>query len=614
MQGSPLLSQYVTSYKILYSVDGQTFHNVVDETNQPQLFSGSIDPKTPVKSMFKIPIEAKVIRFYPVTWSGAIAMRVELLGCSLQKTPTVTPIPPVHHDEHEEKPICDEPFGVESGLLHDDQIILSSFKSQIAEVIAKQALKLSSDLGWQPNLDSPNEFVIFDFKQLRNVTGIRLKGGQHGWVKSYKILYSNDLIAWNKLLSADGMNEQTFLANFDATTAKTNYFRLPIQTRAIKIIPLTWTSCIEMKIEPIGCFIPYEYTPPTPLPPLPINVTCDICPGIAADSGMIEGVCKCRSGQFWNGVECVARNMCPCIVDGLTYGVGAQFESNDCAQCTCVLGGNLQCKPRDCQPCGKGLRRVVSASCLCRCEPCPANEILCQTSGTCIPEAKWCDGVQDCADDELNCAYKSQSSRKTIETIKEKIIVTETCSKPKCPPGYIVKLHKSTKAKTSPMLNNDNAPSANDVNEILKTTNGSRADKLDSKLPRPNKKRGDKMLAPLNECPEYDCVPEKPAVAIGIEELKCPQPTCPGGYEIVFDTKPLSTACAKYRCELIPQKDVVCNVTGSTFSTFDGVEFKYDVCDHILARDLLANNWTISCKCFESFWVLKLILLRELYI
>lgn len=592
MQGSPIFDQYVTSFKIVYSVDGHAFHYLIDEQSQPQLFSGPIDSRAPVKSMFKIPIEAKMIRIYPLTWHGSIAIRVELLGCLLRQTNNVVPIlPVVHHDDSEDKPICDDSLGVENELLHADQIILSSYKTQITEDIAKKSLKLSSSLGWQPNLDSPNEFVLFDFKQIRNVTGIRVKGGEHGWVKSYKILYSNDLNVWNKLLAADAINEQLFLGNFDAITAKTNYFRFPIQTRAIKIIPVSWSNCIEMKIEPIGCFIPYEYIPPMPIALPLINMTCDICPGINADSHMIEGICKCRSGQYWNGVECVARNMCPCVVNQLTYGVGAQFESDNCGQCTCVLGGIVQCKQRECPSCGNGLRRILSPACLCQCEPCPANEILCQTSGTCIAESKWCDGVQDCPDDELNCSHKSQSTQKTYEIVKEKVTITESCHKPKCPPGTIVKFHQKAKPKASAMFDNGDEPSANNINEIFKASNGAGFEKFDSKLPRPNKKQGD-MDNVVEECAEYDCIPVKPA---GItEEVKCVQPSCPGGYQIVFDTKPLSTACAKYRCELIPQKDVVCNATGRTFNTFDGVEFKYDVCDHILARDLWSNNWTIS--------------------
>lgn len=399
MQGSPIFDQYITSFKILHSHEGRAFSYLVDETSKPQIFNGPIDSRVPVKSMFKIPIEAKVVRIYPLTWHGSIAIRAELLGCSPNEvTQEENTIPP-YHEQIEEKPICDDPMGVESGTLQNNQIKLSSHKTNVPEDEAKDSLKFSSPNGWQPNIDTPNEFVLFDFQLLRNVTGVKTKGGQNCWVSAFNVLYTQDFIIWNKLLNADGSGEQLFLGNFDAITEKANYFRLPIQARAIKIMPSKWHECIEMKIEPLGCFIPYEYPILEDEKPVTqttvLNLTCNICPGVESD-GMIEGVCKCRNNAFWNGVECISRSMCPCIVNHLTYGVGAQFESDDCSHCTCVLGGIVQCKPQECKPCGKGLRRVKSSACLCVCEPCPADQILCPTSGACIPVKSWCDGIQDC--------------------------------------------------------------------------------------------------------------------------------------------------------------------------------------------------------------------------
>lgn len=147
------------------------------------------------------------------------------------------------------------------------------------------------------------------------------------------------------------------------------------------------------------------------------------------------------------------------------------------------------------------------------------------------------------------------------------------------------------------MLNNDETPSVNEVVGLYKDSGEDNAD-IHSKLPLPHdvKKKKHVELA----CVEYDCIPEKPSVSIQTEKLTCPAPSCPSGYEIIFDKtlNPNSLACTKYKCELIPKKDVVCNVTGRTFSTFDGIEFKYDVCDHILVRDLASNNWTVSRKIY----------------
>ena len=195
IQGHPMLSQYVTSFKILHSFDGQVFHPLVDSENSPQIFAGSIDQKSPVQSMFKVPIEAKVVRISPITWSGAIAMRVELLGCTQPErskkfkkilgvttpsplgylTTTILPgrtsmdlrapvtIGPLTSENI--KPVCDDPMGVENGKLQPYQIKFSSMKplSTIANPKSKATftdiVKLSSHKGWMPAFDTKTEFV-----------------------------------------------------------------------------------------------------------------------------------------------------------------------------------------------------------------------------------------------------------------------------------------------------------------------------------------------------------------------------------------------------------------------------------------------------------------------
>lgn len=600
IQGSPIFDQYVTSFKILHSFDGKAFHYLVDETKTPQIFSGPIDSRTPVKSMFKIPIESKVIRIYPLTWHGSISIRAELLGCSpheIIKEMLPTPAP-LHHEEIIENPMCDDAMGVDNGNMNIDQISLSSFKVGTAKDAAKQSIKLSSVRGWKPNIDSPNEYVVFDFLELRNLTGIKTKGGQDCWVTAYTILYSKDLILWNQILRPDGKEEQIFLANFDGKSEKLNNFRFPVQARAIKFVPTKWQGCIETKIEPIGCFVPYKKPVKIIEKPVIIQSVCNICPGVDNNPHMIEGICQCDSNQFWNGIKCVERNLCPCIVEHMTYGIGAQFEKSDCSQCICVLGGIAQCKPRECRPCGPGLRRTQLGSCLCACEPCPANQILCQTSGECIPEKSWCDGIQDCPDDEINCAYKLQSHTKTIKKITEKVVITETCPEPKCPPGFYVKVVPSKKQKASAMLENDATATDNDTYDgIFKSSNDEVEKKYNSKLPLPGgKDKSMRKKKSRSDCVEYDCIPEKPIISGQTEKIVCTEPSCPSGYKVTFDGNIFGSPCKKYKCELVPIRDVVCNITGRTFNTFDEIEYKYDVCDHILARDLLTNKWIISLQ------------------
>jgi hypothetical protein len=149
VRGSSILSQYVTSFKVLYSLyDGTFFHVIEDENGNPQIFSGSVDSNTPVKNIFKTPAEAKFLRIYPLSYHGSMALRVEVLGCQrdARKPPIIfppigptTPImipltttampqvfatPPSVHTiapPHVEPP-CVDPMGVQNGVLSPSQI------------------------------------------------------------------------------------------------------------------------------------------------------------------------------------------------------------------------------------------------------------------------------------------------------------------------------------------------------------------------------------------------------------------------------------------------------------------------------------------------------------
>jgi von Willebrand factor len=51
-----------------------------------------------------------------------------------------------------------------------------------------------------------------------------------------------------------------------------------------------------------------------------------------------------------------------------------------------------------------------------------------------------------------------------------------------------------------------------------------------------------------------------------------------------------------FSCEPIVENDAVCNVTGRTFRTFDTTEFKFDICSHLLARDVNDEKWNVIMR------------------
>lgn len=334
MQGSPVFDQFVTSFKILHSHDGNVFHYLVEENtiDTPQIFRGPIDNRNPVETPFQVPIEAKAVRIYPLTWHESIAVRLELLGCdtnpdqityttsspttrkpNVTTTITTTTQRP-YVVEYTEKPMCDEPMGLDNGIMSSEQIEVSSYQATVAKPVKPiELLKLNALYGWQPKRNTLKEYVIFDFIEPRVVTALHTKGGPLGWVTMYRVEYSLDRITWNAIDDGNQIPKQ-FLANFDEYSLRKNHFEKPVQTRYLKVVPLKWHETIQMKIEPIGCFKPY----PPIVPAVEIATEqpseCGVCKGVMIAKSPLPGICQCYAPLYWNGNECVSRAECKCMV------------------------------------------------------------------------------------------------------------------------------------------------------------------------------------------------------------------------------------------------------------------------------------------------------------
>lgn len=63
---------------------------------------------------------------------------------------------------------------------------------------------------------------------------------------------------------------------------------------------------------------------------------------------------RCLADLWFDGVKCVNRTQCPCMVGHITYEVGSVFEKEDCSECICKLGGVSHCTPKQCGPCKEG--------------------------------------------------------------------------------------------------------------------------------------------------------------------------------------------------------------------------------------------------------------------
>ncbi|XP_073969601.1 hemolectin isoform X3 [Rhodnius prolixus] len=614
ISGSPEDNEFVKSFYILYSVNNATY-NYVAFMGMPELFKGPLTNTDRETITFQTPVEARYIRINPTSWTGAPAVRIEILGCDLTLIETTTLAPTMST-----LPVCLDDMSVS---MRDSQISVSSI-SQGTITAAK--ISLSGDSGWTPILSDKNQWLQFDFLGERLLTGIITSGGgpasvssaneSPAWVISYTIKYSADHKEWNPLTDDNG-GLHKFPGNVNNFDKVTHYFKHPIKARFLRILPADWHNKILMRIQILGCYENYpELTTEIPEVETLLPTDCNVCPGVAVTSD----ICHCPPTEWWDGEICTQRTQCSCFVGFIRYPVGTVYDNEFCERCTCGLNGLAQCAIKECPPCSEGQRGELTPNCNCICKPCPTDTRLCPTSQVCIPLSSWCDGIYDCPDDEVNCPTTPITTLAPLTTLTPLTTLapptttelqTTECPEIECPEGFILNMTAveipekpkfgdttwspfGKKSKWNSYFKgvNRGSHSGRYKGGYHKTANSKTSF---SKYPGHGTKTysktlPEKLVNEKSKCPEYRCVP------IEKETIKnCTKPKCLPGYDLVTKASESPDECPRYTCSLkeIPLPDGRCNVTGRTFTTFDGTEYKYDICDHILARDRIHKTWSV---------------------
>ncbi|XP_019636532.1 PREDICTED: uncharacterized protein LOC109479099, partial [Branchiostoma belcheri] len=188
----PVHDQYswVTSYKLQYSGDGTFWTTYANSDGSDKVFTGNTDEKNPVTNLLDNPVDARYVQFYPQRWHHRIAMRVEILGCSTESI----------------FPVCQDPFGMESGAIHDDNITASSVGH--SHLLRPYFARLKGTAGWG------------------------------AWGSGHQII---------------GEWLQVFTGNTDTKNPVTNLLDNPVDARYVRIYPQSWYGYMAMRVEILGC-------------------------------------------------------------------------------------------------------------------------------------------------------------------------------------------------------------------------------------------------------------------------------------------------------------------------------------------------------------------------
>ncbi|XP_068677063.1 uncharacterized protein [Montipora foliosa] len=230
-------NQWVTRYKLRFSIDGVIFQDYKQsENSSAKVFDGNKDRDTIVYHMLKPAITARFVRILPVAWNGHISMRIELYGCLG----------------------CSSALGMERGEIHDSQITASS---QWDESHAAKLARLHNSgtfvNSWATRTNDANQWLQVDLGKISTFTGVATQGGKSGrhrqWVTKYRIQYSDNGVNFHFYKTQRDTSPKLFDGNSDPDSVKYNRLNPSFTARYIRLLPVTWQRHISMRIELYGC-------------------------------------------------------------------------------------------------------------------------------------------------------------------------------------------------------------------------------------------------------------------------------------------------------------------------------------------------------------------------
>ncbi|XP_071803933.1 uncharacterized protein [Asterias amurensis] len=229
---------YVTHYQVQYSIDGTAWLYVNDGTSTPQTFVGNTDKDNPVTNIFKQPIQARYIRIKPTAWDNYPALRIELLGCRVDRG-------------------CVQSLGMEDGSIPDDRITPSSTDGEFCALNVKG--RLNEFGGWCPtDSDKNSAWFQVDLQHIERITGVITKGNNNRvtWTTEFLVSHSSNSQYWTYIGGTSKANAQRFPGNSDRGTRVINMFNEEIRARFIRIFPTANSYHMyrpSMRVEFLGC-------------------------------------------------------------------------------------------------------------------------------------------------------------------------------------------------------------------------------------------------------------------------------------------------------------------------------------------------------------------------
>ncbi|XP_071796313.1 uncharacterized protein [Asterias amurensis] len=234
-QGNPNGGYWVTQYQVQYSIDG-TAWLYVNGASTPQTFIGNTDGDTPVTNIFQQPIQARYIRIRPTDWHTEPGIRIELLGCRVDR-------------------VCGQSLGMEDGSILVETIVPSSTDEGHCKDNFVGRLDVYG--GWCPfKSDKDTAWFQVDLQHQTVIGGVITQGNNDNnyYVTEFIVSHSDNERNWRYIGGSTRDNAQRFPGNTDYYTRVTNMFNKEVRARYICITPTSYGGKRPgLRIELLGC-------------------------------------------------------------------------------------------------------------------------------------------------------------------------------------------------------------------------------------------------------------------------------------------------------------------------------------------------------------------------
>lgn len=252
--------EWVTSFKVSYSMDDYNELYVIDQYSNHRVFEGNTDAYSVKHTYLDRPIIARYIKFHTVHWHRHPSMRVEILGCQLCKESIGLP-----------------PYGRITTSSNGKNKRKDSCQPEDGNILSKK--------GWCAKRNNVNQWLQIDVGPPTLITGVMTKGRgdskKKHWVTRFKISYSNDTQRWYQYKDAHSVDPRPqnpwlwnplfnrttaqlipdiytddgllFGGNNDKDTVRVHYINSPFVARFIRFHPLEWNGKISMRAGLLGC-------------------------------------------------------------------------------------------------------------------------------------------------------------------------------------------------------------------------------------------------------------------------------------------------------------------------------------------------------------------------